>query len=291
MTVAQSTEARLAITAALTAAGLPAFPYVPKTVSTPAVIVIPDDPYLIPNRVGSQLSMEVAFVVACIAQGNDTEAAVAQCEALSEAVIVALPDGVWATRVSRPSLDSLGAQGSIYVAEVTVRAQVQDDAHIPTIPGGGTGGVVIDPNLPPTSMVPGVDNLNVDTDRMGGGPGSADAARVWVEPHLDDGELHWVYFTLATTFPAGSLAGSVGSGTTTTTERLRMSNQPVHVAEGTRTTVGQLMRNGTAVLSPEIADWIDAGAYARVQLTYEDLGSGLAPVITITDLHTPTTTP
>jgi hypothetical protein len=122
---AASTDARLAITTALKTAGLPAFPYVPKTVSMPAVIVIPDDPYLIPNRVGPVLRMEAKYVVVCVAAAHEAEAGVASCEEMAERAILALPDGVTADRVTRPSLDSIGAQGSVYVAEITITAQVE----------------------------------------------------------------------------------------------------------------------------------------------------------------------
>jgi hypothetical protein len=124
--VAGTTEGRLALHAALEAAGLPAFPYLPETVSPPCVIVLPDDPYVTPNRIGpGVLRYQAQYVVACVVQATDNETAVTNCEHLIDAVLFALPDGISASRVSRPSLDSLGAQGAIYVAEVTCTAQLE----------------------------------------------------------------------------------------------------------------------------------------------------------------------
>jgi hypothetical protein len=120
-----TTGARDAIAKALRDAGLPAHSYVPETVSPPAVIVIPDDPYIVVNRLGPRLSYSAAFTVTVMVQALDNEASLALCEAHIDAVLDALPSGVSATRVSRPALDDLGAQGAVYVAEVNVTAQVE----------------------------------------------------------------------------------------------------------------------------------------------------------------------
>jgi hypothetical protein len=307
MTTAQATDARLAITAALTAAGLPAFSYVPKTVSMPAVIVIPDDPYLTPNRVGSQLSMEIAFVVACVANGNDNEAAVAVCEALAEAVVVSLPDGVRAVRVSRPSLDSIGAQGSVYVAEVTVQAQVQSDATIPSIPGGtgtgsgtgtgtGTGtGSGTGTNTPPTSITDGrVHALDIDLTGISASMGYAQW-RVWAERNLVTGTPGWFYMRLAQGTRPEYNAESVSL---TTMKRHVFDDKPpilavlvddAHYADGIP--MGRLFYNGVQVTGVELVEWIENETILHITA---DLTTTPFVTYTITDIHNPappTTTP
>ena len=122
---ALSTEARLELHQAFIDAGLPSYSYVPETPSPPAVIVLPDDPYIEPNRLGARLAYRAHFIVAVIVQALDNETALTNAEALIDSVLTAVPSGVTVDRVSRPALDSLGAQGAVYVVEINVSAQVE----------------------------------------------------------------------------------------------------------------------------------------------------------------------
>lgn len=127
---ALTTDARHTIAAALLAAGLPAFPYVPETVTLPAVLIIPADPYIVLDRVGRELTYTANFRVHVVAQALDNATGLALAETLIDATLEALPDGTAATRVGPPLLDDLGAQGSAFVAEIAVSAHV---AKSPTV--------------------------------------------------------------------------------------------------------------------------------------------------------------
>jgi hypothetical protein len=128
---ALTTDARKVITDALAAAGLPAFAYVPATVSLPAVIITPRDPYITPDRVGAILTYTAAFRVSCIVQALDNETALAACELLIDRTITALPDGVRFIRGGPPLMDDLGGQGTAFVAELDVEAHVTGTAPPP----------------------------------------------------------------------------------------------------------------------------------------------------------------
>lgn len=132
--MALTTDARTEIVAALAAAGLPAFPYVPPTVSLPAVIITPRDPYVIPDRIGETLTYTAAFRLSIVAQALDNESSLAACEDLIDRTIAALPDGVHFIRSGPPLIDSLGAQGDAMVAEMDVTAHVTGPAPAPLAP-------------------------------------------------------------------------------------------------------------------------------------------------------------
>jgi len=123
--MALTTEARDEIATALTAAGILAFKSAPATVTMPSVIVVPAEPYLVVNRIGHGLSYMAAWDLTCIAQALDNESGLANVETLLDNVLAALPDGMAVTRVSRPMLDDFGAQGSGYVSQISVTAQLR----------------------------------------------------------------------------------------------------------------------------------------------------------------------
>jgi hypothetical protein len=130
--MALTTDARVEIASALTMAGLPAFPYLPPTVSLPAVIITPRDPYVVPDRIGRDLTYTANFRVSMLAQALDNEAGLAAVEDLIDRTMAAMPDGVLVLRCGPPLIDDLGAQGSAYVAEMDVAAHVTGPMPAPT---------------------------------------------------------------------------------------------------------------------------------------------------------------
>jgi hypothetical protein len=136
--VALTTDARVEIAAVLRAAGLPAFEYVPPTVSLPAVIIVPADPYVVPDRIGPTLTYTARFTVSLLAQAVDNASGLAAVEALIDETMAALPDGVLVIRCGPPLLDDLGAQGSAYVADMDISAHVTGPAPTPTRPNRRT---------------------------------------------------------------------------------------------------------------------------------------------------------
>lgn len=171
--MALTTEARTEIATALRAKGLPAFPYLPATVSLPAAILVPGDPYVIPDRIGATLTYTARFRLSLLAQALDNESGLIACEELIDATMAALPDGVLVVRCGPPLLDDLGAQGSAYVAEMEITAHVTGPA--PTPP-------------PPPSQA----DAELAVDLYGGS-----YVRMMTDPVLDDLQPHWIKPVLA----------------------------------------------------------------------------------------------
>jgi len=123
-----TTELRLELAAALSAAGLPAFASQPSTAPLPAVVLQPGSPYLEVVGIGRSLSYRVQLVASLSAPAFSTAAALEQLETMIDSTIEALPDGVVASDISSPRLEYLGeGQGSIYVAEVTLSALIKKE--------------------------------------------------------------------------------------------------------------------------------------------------------------------
>lgn len=123
-----ATEARRDIAAALTTAGITAFPSTPSTMPLPCVVLVPDSTYLELVSVGGALTYRLGMRAQINAPALSTDAALETIEQLIDDTIAALPSGVTASTVSAPRLDSLGTgQGSLYVAEVTLSALIKKE--------------------------------------------------------------------------------------------------------------------------------------------------------------------
>jgi hypothetical protein len=131
--MALTTDARDEICLYLQMANLPAFPSVPETVTLPSIVILPDDPYAEIDRIGPTLKYTTFLTLNIVVQALDNTTGLANAEALIDATLKALPPGVRVTRVSRPLMDDLGAQGSAYVAQINVAAHVEE---IPPAPAG-----------------------------------------------------------------------------------------------------------------------------------------------------------
>jgi hypothetical protein len=84
------------------------YSYPPPMVPTPAVIVVPDEPYLEPITIGSTLRLRVRFLVTCAVAGLDNPAALDQLEELCLDVLGALPAGAVPDSFSRPRMQQIG---------------------------------------------------------------------------------------------------------------------------------------------------------------------------------------
>ena len=123
--MALSTDARQELALLLRDAGLPAFAQMPQTVTLPAVVLVPDSPYLTPTRVGPQLAYQMGLRILVLGQAADNAAGLALIEQLLDDTLSALPGSVLVTRIDPPTLDTLGAQGSAYGSEITAQLHLE----------------------------------------------------------------------------------------------------------------------------------------------------------------------
>ncbi len=123
-----ATQARVDIAAALSAAGITAFPSNPGTAPLPSVVLNPDNPYLELVGIGHDITYRIGLRASITAAAFSTEASLTTIEELVDQVIEALPDGVTASTISSPRLEYLGeGQGSTYLADITLTALIKKE--------------------------------------------------------------------------------------------------------------------------------------------------------------------
>ena len=106
MTIA---DARTALAGDLEGIAANIYPYPPAVVSPPAIILVPDEPYLELVGIGrSETNVRVRIRLTCAVAQLDSQAQLDQLEQLVVAVFEALPDGATVSEASRPATTSVG---------------------------------------------------------------------------------------------------------------------------------------------------------------------------------------
>lgn len=96
------------------------YSYVPEAVIAPAIVIVPDSPYLQPTLINkSSLKLEVNFVVSACVAYNSNPAALDNLEQLIVEVLTALPDNCVVGNVERPTVTQVGAS-NLLVSDIRV---------------------------------------------------------------------------------------------------------------------------------------------------------------------------
>lgn len=96
----------------------------PKVPVPPCVVVLPDEAWIIPERIGSSKHYALNLKALCVARDNDE--GVTELEEAVEDVMGALVGFANIRSVSSPQSTDIGAQGSVLVAEVAFTAHVKE---------------------------------------------------------------------------------------------------------------------------------------------------------------------
>lgn len=120
------TDARHELAAVYATAGIPTHSSAPAALITPCVVILPDSPWIEPNRVGDKIRARMRFTANAYASAIDNEIALAAIEKLVEDVIRATPNGILIESVTRPTETDQGSQGVTLTAAVTITAQIEE---------------------------------------------------------------------------------------------------------------------------------------------------------------------
>lgn len=105
-----STDIRGALATALATPLASVYTSVPETVIPPAVVIVPDSPYLESNIIGKdQVRVKINMTVSAAVAYNNNAGALDQLEVLIITLIGLMPVGYTVGDVSRPSIISVGA--------------------------------------------------------------------------------------------------------------------------------------------------------------------------------------
>lgn len=123
---ALTTEARGLLTTALEGNGYRIYDTVPAVPTTPSVVIVPDSPWIRPNRLGSVLNYEVRWRVMVNISPKVNDAATTATEEAIDALLKEIPSSFSVEVVNAPQLLSLGAQGTILSTEINVSVQMKE---------------------------------------------------------------------------------------------------------------------------------------------------------------------
>ena len=123
---ALTTEARLALTAAFAATGLKVYDTVPAVPAPPCIVVIPDTPWLLPERLGSTLNYRARWRVLIVISPRNNAQATLDLEDAVDDCLGLIPTGFNVDLVNPPSLSDTGAQGTVYTVELAVSAHMKE---------------------------------------------------------------------------------------------------------------------------------------------------------------------
>jgi hypothetical protein len=115
-----ATNVRGTLATALAGVVASVYSSVPEAVIPPAVVIVPDAPYLETNLIGkSSVRVKVNFIVTAAVAYNSNAGALDNLEQLIISILAAMPTGYVVGDVQRPSITSVGAS-NLLVADLSV---------------------------------------------------------------------------------------------------------------------------------------------------------------------------
>jgi hypothetical protein len=114
-------QVRQPLATALTSVAANIFAYVPESIPAPAVVIVPDSPYLEFLTIGSNSTFKskINLTITCCVAYNSNPASLDNLEQLITSVVSLIPAGYELTAVDRPTVTTVGA-GQLLVADIRV---------------------------------------------------------------------------------------------------------------------------------------------------------------------------
>lgn len=96
------------------------FSYVPESVPVPAVVLVPDSPYMEFETIGkSTFRAKLNYTISCCVAYNSNPASLDNIEQLITSVVAVIPAGYDVEVVDRPTVTTVGAS-NLLVADIRV---------------------------------------------------------------------------------------------------------------------------------------------------------------------------
>jgi hypothetical protein len=123
---ALTTEARELLITAFTSSGYRVYDTVPNIPTPPAIVVIPDSPWILPGRLGSNLNYECRWKILIVIKKRQNAAETLDSENAVDTLLGLIPDTFQVTAVNAPQLNDLGSQGIAVTTEINVTIQMKE---------------------------------------------------------------------------------------------------------------------------------------------------------------------
>lgn len=117
---ALSTQSREALVQAFEGHGIRVYETVPAVPKPPAIVITPDAPWIIPDRIGSFLNYRVRWRVLVVISPRNNEAATLDVEDAVDTLLGLVPSGFTVDQVNNPQLNDVGAQGTVLTTEIQI---------------------------------------------------------------------------------------------------------------------------------------------------------------------------
>jgi len=113
-------QVRTPLATALSSVAGNVYSFVPETVIPPAVVVVPDSPYLEFETISkSNIRAKVNFTISVAVAYNSNPASLDNIEQLVISVLAVIPNGYIVSSVERPTVTTVGAS-TLLIADVRV---------------------------------------------------------------------------------------------------------------------------------------------------------------------------
>jgi hypothetical protein len=119
---ALSTESRQALVTAFEGHGIRVYDTPPAVPKPPAVVIIPDAPWIVPERIGTPLNYRVRWKVLVVISPRNNEAATIDIEDAVDTILALVPSTFNVEQVNPPQLNDVGAQGTVLTTEINISA-------------------------------------------------------------------------------------------------------------------------------------------------------------------------
>jgi hypothetical protein len=123
---ALTTESRGLLVTALTGHGFKVYGTAPAIPVTPSIVIVPDAPWITPERIGGRLNYRVRWKLLVVINPRKNDAASVDTEDAVDVVLGLMPSGFTVDQVGPPSLTDLGAQGTVITTEINVQAHMKE---------------------------------------------------------------------------------------------------------------------------------------------------------------------
>ena len=113
-------QVRTPLATALSSVAGNVYSFVPETVIPPAVVVVPDSPYLEFDTISkSNIRAKINFTISVAVAYNSNPASLDNIEQLVISVLAVIPNGYIVSSVERPTVTTVGAS-TLLIADVRV---------------------------------------------------------------------------------------------------------------------------------------------------------------------------
>jgi hypothetical protein len=123
---ALSTEARELLITAFTSSGYKVYDTVPNIPTPPAIVIVPDSPWILPGRLGSNLNYECRWRILIVIKKRQNAAETLDTENAVDTILNLIPTSYQVTAVNAPQLNDIGAQGTVITTEIDVSIHMKE---------------------------------------------------------------------------------------------------------------------------------------------------------------------